>query len=143
MSRAEEGYYKVTVINKLNGDQEETLSSVICRVVRPAAIQAVALQILTGTGNPSSVTEPSVHGNHQIKAIPTIEGLHDEILYQWYKVVGVQDGSEEDEGFDIPIANANEQIYKPSDDGTYYCKVTNKVEDTEALLDSETVVFTA
>ena len=143
MSSAAEGYYRITVINRLNGDQKETLSQVICRAVKPAAIQGVEIEILTGTGNHSSVTEPSVHGNHQMKAIPSISGLHDEILFNWYKVVGVPDGMEEDEGFDILIEGATGEIYKPNDDGTYYCKVINKVEDTEAALNSNTVVFTA
>lgn len=158
MSNAEEGYYKITVINKLNGDQEETvafntkakdgveeqpIAEIVCRVVKPAKVDSVALQLLDGTGADSSTTKPSVHGNNQIKAMPTIEGLSDEIEYQWYKVVGVQDGSPEDEGFDILIENAKEQIYKPDDDGTYYCKVINRVEDTEDIKDSATVVFTA
>ena len=157
MSKAEEGYYKITVVNKLNGDEEATvafntlnkkdeeqpLAEVVCRVVKPAALGNISLQLLDGTGAESSTTEPSVHGNNQIKVIPAIDGLSDEIKYQWYKVVGVQDGLPEDEGFDILIENANEQIYKPDDDGTYYCKVVNVVEDTEDSKDSAIVVFTA
>ena len=139
MSEAAEGYYRVTVMNKLNGVHEDTLSSVICRVVKPAAINAVDAVLLTASGAESEAAEGSVARENKIRADVTIAGLSDEVLIQWYKVVDAQDPA--DESADLALEGATEAIYEPTDDGSYYFIATNKVENTEASLSSDVVVF--
>lgn len=142
MSNAAEGYYKITVINKLNGDTEETTSTIICRVVKPAEVNNAVATLLTEGGNPSDATEGSVSRGNKIKADITINGLSDDLIIQWYKVVDEQDpnpeGAAED---DILIEGANETIYIPDDDGFFYFVATNVVEGTEALKRSNIIKF--
>ncbi len=142
MSGAEEGYYKVTIINALNGDQKETESTVICRVVKPAKVDAAAAVLLTASGNPSDAIEGSVSRENKIRADVTINGLSDERIIQWYKVVDEQDPNPSgDAENDIKIEGANGEIYEPDDDGFFYFMATNKIEDTEDSKRSNIIKF--
>ena len=154
MSKAEEGYYKFTVINTLNGDHEDTLAfntlpgggvepveNATCRVVKPAKVDAAVATLLTAGGNPSDASEGSVSRENKIRADVTIEGLSDEKLIQWYKVVDEQDPEGTNPEDDILIEGATEEIYQPDDDGFFYYMVINKVEDTEDLKRSNIIKF--
>ena len=151
MSEAEEGYYKVVVINKLNGDQKETLSSVTCRVVKPAEIvpydaaaeDCTKVVLLTRSGNESSRVEGSVRDGNQIQAHYVIEGLSDEVEIKWYEASGDQDPDDPRELEDILIEGATDEIFAPEHPGTYYFIAINKVEETSAEARSNVVVFTA
>lgn len=139
MSSAAEGYYRITIINKLNGDQEETISTVICRVIKPADIASAQAVLLTQGGAASDASEGSVARGNKIEARVNILGLSDSLSIKWFKVVDQQDPA--DESADLEIAGAKELVYVPDDDGSYYFLATNKVEDTEKSVRSNLIVF--
>lgn len=142
MSQAEEGYYKVTVINTLNGDHKDTESIVICRVVKPAEVNGAVAVLLTAGGAVSDASEGSVSRENKIRADVTINGLSDERIIQWYKVVDEQDPNPSgDAENDIKIEGANAEIYEPDDDGFFYFMAINKVEGTEDSKRSNIIKF--
>ncbi len=141
MHKAEEGYYKVTIINKLNGDHEDTLSSVICRVVKPAKVDEVNATLLTADNQPLDAEEGSVARENKIKANIVINGLSDELQIQWYKVVDEQDPNPAEASDDLLIEGANSDVYVPDDDGYFYFKAINKVENTEDSKPSNVIKF--
>ena len=144
MVNAAEGYYRITVINSLNGNQEETISEVICRVVRPAAIDSAVASLLTQGGAPSDAEEGSVTRGNKIKANVTISGLSDELEILWYRIVDEQDPHPDDiSENDILIEGADGDIYAPDDDGSFYFAAINKVDESEVLVRSNVIVFRA
>lgn len=146
MTNAEEGYYKITVINKLNGDQEDSEPVIVCRVVKPAKVDAAAAIILDARGNEVS-PKGSIVVQDRISANVTINGLSDELKIKWYKVAGGHQDQdppvEGDLSLDILIEGANELVYQPDDDGFFYYVAINKVEESEFALASNVVEFTA
>jgi hypothetical protein len=141
MHKAEEGYYKITIINKLNGDHEDTLSSVICRVVKPAKVDEVNATLLTADNQPLDAEDGSVARENKIKANIVINGLSDELQIQWYKVVDEQDPNPAEASDDLLIEGANSDVYVPDDDGYFYFKAINKVENTEDSKPSNVIKF--
>ena len=146
MAKAAEGYYRITVINKLNGDHEDTVSTVLCRVVKPAEVNGAVAKIYDIRGNEVS-PKGAVIVHDKIVANVTINGLSDELEIKWYKVAGgAQDTEPVTEGdlaVDTLIEGATGNTYEPVDDGFFYFVAINKVEDSEAVLSSNVVEFTA
>lgn len=141
MSKAAEGYYRIQVINSLNGNEEVTDSMVICRVVKPAAAPTVNAILLTEGGNVSDAAEGSVSRHNRIRADISVGGnLSDSLEIQWFKVKGDKDP--EDEEGDI-LMDGHGAEFEPNDDGSYYFKAINKVEDTQAEAASSVIVFRA
>ncbi len=161
MSEAEEGYYKVYVVNKLNGDEEITLAfnkkpeggvelvkDAVCRIVKPASVEDCAAKIIDIRGNEiqgKGSSNPQI--KDRISANVTINGLSDELEIKWYKVAGGHQDKEPpvegDLAEDILIEDASGEVYIPDDDGFFYFVAINKVEDTEFALASNVVEFTA
>lgn len=145
MSNAEEGYYKVTVINTLNGDHKDTESEVICRVVRPAAFVAESAVVSAvpkpDKQNPSE--EPSA-SDYKLVATAEVDGLSDSLSIRWYEQVGSLDPADEtpdtlwDEG-----AFEEHQEYYPDHGGYFYFVAVNKVEDTTAEITSNIIKLAA
>jgi len=137
MAKAAEGYYKVTVINKLNSVAEETESSVICRVVKPASIKEVTVTLISEQGSQGA---GSIVFGDKIEATADLDGaLSDELTYQWYVVSGHQDPT--DESPDTLVEGAVGALFTPTAAGTYYVKAINKVEETEAIAISSAITF--
>ena len=150
MAKAEEGYYKVYVVNKLNGDEEVTLSfnkepkdgvekveDVTCRVVKPASLKSAEIAIV---GEPGPDGRGSrTNGNYLEVSIDLDGQLSDEIKYAWYIINTGKDPADADP--DELIEGADKFTYKPTERGSYYCVVTNIVEDTEAKIITNDIEF--
>lgn len=148
---AEEGYYRITIINKLNGDEEETVSESICRVINPAAINSVTITPKTERGGDIASGEAPSAALHD-KMVATIDVqnvVSDEILIQWYHVQKEVDPAEEGKE-DLPdtqIEGATGTEYTPEQSGTYYFIATNNIKDNEGniisskSLQSDSVIF--
>ena len=145
MANAEEGYYRFTVVNKLNGDQRETdayntkpakdqetqpIAELVCRVVKPAAITGVSIQLVAADGNAPQEDQGSVYRRDKLKANVDLTGvLSDKLSYQWYEIVSVKDPEEAEEAQDIKIEGAVDEEYVPAHAGDYYFIATNMVVD--------------
>ena len=145
MHEAAEGYYRITVINKLNGDQEETVCNVICRVLRPAKVDAAVAEVFDE--NDAAVVGKGIANKDKIVANITVENsLQDELEIKWYQVAGGHQDEEPpvegDLSTDIWIEEASGEVYYPDDDGFFYFVAINHVEDTEFALASNVVEFT-
>lgn len=140
MSRALEGYYKVAIVNALNGDEEETESSVICRVVKPAHLDAVENKLFDKEGNElSEGAQGSVAAENKLMAVVDLLGtLSDELTLQWFEVKGEQG---DDDYKDDPISGATDAEFIPSQAGAYYFEATNRVDDSYASLKSNVITF--
>lgn len=150
MAKAEEGYYKVYVVNKLNGDEEVTLSfnkeskdgvekveDVTCRVVKPASLKSAEIAIV---GEPGPDGRGSrTNGNYLEVSIDLDGQLSDEIKYAWYIINTGKDPADAEP--DELIEGADKFTYKPTERGSYYCVVTNIVEDTEAKIITNDIEF--
>lgn len=150
MSNAEEGYYKVYVVNKLNGDEEVTLSfnkeskdgvekveDTTCRVVKPASLKSAEIAIV---GEPGPDGRGSrTNGNYLEVSIDLDGQLSDEIKYAWYIINTGKDPADAEP--DELIEGADKFTYKPTERGSYYCVVTNIVEDTEAKIITNDIEF--
>lgn len=144
MADAEEGYYRITVINKLNGDQEETVSTVICRVVKPAAINSVEIKLAAADGRAPQGDQGSIYRRDKLEAKVDLTGLlSDELLLQWYEVVSVKDPEEAEDAKDIAIEGATGTEYVPTRAGDYYFIAINKVEDSVIEQASDAIHFNA
>ena len=134
----EEGYYKLAVMNTLNGDEKTTISSTICRVVRPASAPTVSIELVSSA---SGVTEGSVAREDTLAATCSAgEHLSDALTLQWYEVVGEFDP---DEFADNPIEGATALTFKPTVPGSYYVIATNTVATTTSTAVSNVIVFNA
>lgn len=150
MAKAEEGYYKVYVVNKLNGDEEVTLSfnkkpeggvekveDATCRVVKPASLKSAEIAIV---GEPGPDGRGSrTNGNYLEVSIDLDGQLSDEIKYAWYIINTGKDPADAEP--DELIEGADKFTYKPVERGSYYCVVTNIVEDTEAKIITNDIEF--
>lgn len=150
MAKAEEGYYKVYVVNKLNGDEEVTLSfnkkpeggvekveDATCRVVKPASLKSAEIAIV---GEPGPDGRGSrTNGNYLEVSIDLDGQLSDEIKYAWYIINTGKDPADAEP--DELIEGADKFTYKPTERGSYYCVVTNIVEDTEAKIITNDIEF--
>ena len=167
MANAEEGYYKITIVNTLNNDSEETnvvnelykylpypsedegktvepvIAELVCRVVKPATIKSVACRIVAADGNaPQNPDQGSVYRRDKIEAIIDLDHqLSDELKIQWYEVQGDKDPA--DEGADFLIEGATDQEFVPNHAGDYYFVAINKVEESFIELASDAVHFSA
>ena len=134
----------MTVINKLNGDQEETVSTVICRVVKPAAINSVEIKLAAADGRAPQEDQGSIYRRDKLEAKVDLTGLlSDELLLQWYEVVSVKDPEEAEEAKDIAIEGATGAEYTPGHAGDYYFIAINKVEDSVIEQASDAIHFNA
>lgn len=150
MTNAEEGYYKVYVVNKLNGDEEVTLSfnkkpqggvekveDATCRVVKPASLKSAEIAIV---GEPGPDGRGSRTNGNYLEASIDLDGqLSDEIKYAWYVINTGKDPADAEP--DELIEGADKFTYKPVERGSYYCVVTNIVEDTEAKIITNDIEF--
>ena len=150
MAKAEEGYYKVYVVNKLNGDEEVTLSfnkkpeggvekveDAACRVVKPASLKSAEIAIV---GEPGPDGRGSRTNGNYLEASIDLDGqLSDEIKYAWYVINTGKDPADAEP--DELIEGADKFTYKPVERGSYYCVVTNIVEDTEAKIITNDIEF--
>ena len=141
MTNAEQGYYRISIVNKLNGSEQISEPLVICRVVKPAVVDRAVAILLTEGGNQSDAAEGSVSRHNRIKANITINDLSDSLAIKWYKVVDEQDPEGSNPADDILIQNATGDEYEPDDDGFFYFMAINTVENTEAFLRSNIVKF--
>lgn len=147
MSKAEEGYYKIVVINELNGDEERTPFGVVCRAINSAATPSVTA-ILVPSNEESQSSEGSVVLGDKIKAEIEVDGLSDELEVKWFKVVGdIDPDQHEDELLETTVLERDEETgkffdeYQPIQAGFYYFTAKNKVEETEGLGISEAIKF--
>ena len=150
MAKAEEGYYKVYVVNKLNGDEEVTLSfnkkpeggvekieNATCRVVKPASLKSAEIAIV---GEPGPDGRGSMTNGNYLEVSIDLDGqLSDEIKYAWYIINTGKDPADAEP--DELIEGADKFTYKPTERGSYYCVVTNIVEDTEAKIITNDIEF--
>lgn len=138
------GYYKATVINQLNGNEEETISSVICRVTNPPVIPGgFGVQVLLDGG---AIAERDYRPN--ISAGDSIQAIHnnvtreesDELVYEWYFMKG---NAPDDEYEDELVEGAESAIFKPAREGNYYVKLINKLNGVSVEAISDPVGFGA
>ena len=133
---ASEGYYKVTLINSLNGDAKETVAEEKFRAVYPAAIGTVAIAAVEGANNETVVTgrNPSYTAGDHIKATVDLSGmLSDGVSYQWYESSGGMDALDAETPNDALVEGATGSVFIPAHQGTYYVRITNHVENTVAV----------
>lgn len=136
MDAADEGYYRITVINKLNGDQEETASEVICRAVKPAAFvaeSAIATPKRKSGAALDEGEEPNCSDEYKVVAEVEVDGLSDELYIKWYNQKGQLDPAEEDTPDEVVAEGlfAERNAYTPTVGGYYYFIATNMVADEE------------
>jgi len=151
MTNAKEGYYKVYIVNKLNGDEEVTLSfnkkaesddvakveDTTCRVVKPASLKSAEITIV---GEPGPDGRGSRTNGNYLEVSVDLDGqLSDEIKYAWYIINTGKDPADAEP--DELIEGADKFTYKPVERGSYYCVVTNIVEDTEAKIITNDIEF--
>ena len=138
------GYYRVTVINKLNGNEEETISAVICRVTNPPALPEFHLQVLLDGGAIAGATyNPNISAGDSIEVVhnPLTAEDTDELIYEWYFMKG---NRPDDEFEDELIEGANGKIYKPTKEGNYYVKLINNFNGaTISAISQEVIGFGA
>jgi hypothetical protein len=142
-----DGYYKVLITNNLN-KENITIESDPCRVTHAASTPVV------DSGAVNFKLSDIVEENEFLEVLATIpdesgencqrvDGV-DEIKYQWYRYIAGLNGNVEEDvlkadegtyvinGGDRPIESANKSTFQPSDQGYYFCEVTNVYNGTEA-----------
>lgn len=142
-----DGYYKVEITNNLNKERDSIESSV-CRVTHPAVKPIVAIEGKTNF----TITDMTEDNEHLTVAvtIPEASGEHcqrvegeDTITYQWYRYfAGLQGNIEADsllamegkyeQDNDTIMMGATEPTFQPTNDGYYFCEVTNTYNGTTA-----------
>lgn len=156
MSNAEEGYYKVYIANKLNGDEEvvlafnkkpegdvELVEDATCRVVKPAAFveESAILSAIPKKENPSA--EPSA-SDYKLGAAVEVAGLSDSLMIHWYEQVGSLDPADETPDFLLDEGTFEEhKEYFPDHGGYFYFIAVNAVEDTTAEITSNIIQIAA
>jgi hypothetical protein len=139
------GYYRATVINKLNGDMRETPVIPPCRVTNPPVIPAnFEIRTILSTGG---IADPETH-NPNISDGDSIQVTHDDmtpeqtdgLIYEWYFMKGT---SPEDNIPDELIPGASGMTYKPTKEGNYYVKLINKFNEATVEKISNVIGFGA
>jgi hypothetical protein len=156
----EEGYYRATIVNTLNGSVEMNPDPnnakdkfIVYRVVKPATIipfnddpefegDCTKAVLLTRSENESTKPEGSIRDGNKIQAHCAIDGLSDSIEINWYEVAGEQDPDDPRELEDEQIPDQHGEIFTPDHQGTYYFIAINHVENTQAEARSNTITFT-
>lgn len=142
-----DGYYKVLITNNLN-KENITIESDPCRVTHAASTPVV------DSGAVNFKLSDIVEQNEFLEVLATIpdesgencqrvDGV-DEIKYQWYRYIAGLNGNVEEDvlkadegtyainGGDRPIESATKSTFQPTDQGYYFCEVTNVYNGTEA-----------
>lgn len=142
-----DGYYKVLITNNLN-KENITIESDPCRVTHAASTPVV------NSGAVNFKLSDIVEQDEFLEVIATIpdesgencqrvDGV-DEIKYQWYRYIAGLNGNVEEDvlkadegtyainGGDRPIESATKSTFQPTDQGYYFCEVTNVYNGTEA-----------
>lgn len=130
--KGEDGFYRLQVVNTLNGAEDYTVSNII-RITKPASAPIVTTDAETerelGEGGEIMEVEVEYADDARIE--------EDSCTYQWYsygyidKDVFAEDfetskaGAYEIKSADIAIDGATEAIYKAPKQGYYFCVVTN------------------
>jgi hypothetical protein len=143
-----DGYYKVEITNNLNGEWD-TITSGICRVTHTAT----ACEITKPLSVDQNMTLEEIKAGDKFIVeveIPEESGElcqrvdgEDTITYQWYRYFAGLNGDVERDAenaqqglyitdSDEPCDGANEPEFQPTEDGYYYCKVTNIYNGTQA-----------
>lgn len=133
---AGEGYYRVTLINSLNGDSKETVAEKEFRAVYPATIGTVSVAAVLGADDSTVVVgrDASYTAGDHLKAVVDLSGmLSDEVTYQWYESSQGMDPIDVENPNDSIIENATGMVLIPPHQGSYYVRVTNHVASTTAV----------
>lgn len=169
MTNAEEGYYKITLSNNLNGIYEETdvvntdyedlpypdeddknqvaptKAQLICRVVKPAAFVANSAVATPKLADGSDITvghTVNISDHDKLVATVSVAGLSDELRIEWYEQKGDQDPA--DTTADVKVAEGEfmaAREYTPTTAGNFYFVAINKVENTTASIKSNSELF--
>ena len=126
-----EGFYRVTVFNTKNGETVSVDSSV-CRVSFAATAPEI---VFPATAEDQRINIDAVNHTLHVELGPNWVGntkvwnISDEITYQWYLE---DDEDTQPDLEDTIIDGATESTFTPTEQGRYFCVVTNKKNGTEA-----------
>lgn len=124
-----EGFYMVRVNNHKN--MEDThVDSAICRVSYHAKAPVLSFPTNEAETHVTFGQEVHVTVDNTWKTTP---GNSDGCTYLWYKST---DYDTNDPTNDSPVLGATGAIYRPEEQGNYYCVVTNHKNNTEASISS-------
>ena len=150
MADADEGYYRFTVINKLNGDEKSITSNKLCRVLEPATIvpydenveNCTKAILWNANKTPKNEPEGSFGAGDKIFANVEIDGLSDEIEIKWYQVAGQgQDPGAGTESDDVYLGNTLGNVLSPLSHGTFYFIAINHVAESSAEAKSNPITI--
>lgn len=147
MTNAEQGYYRISIVNKLNGSEQISEPLLICRVVKPAAFvagSAVATPKQRSGQDLVNGQEPNVSDGHKASAVVQVDGLSDSLLIKWYEQKGQQDPAEGEDAVDELVDEGpfeEHKEYSPKVGGYVYFIAINTVEDSVAQIKSNSIHF--